>query len=130
MQPTIAKEMDSVQFKMLASLLRVARLPTEEPRDYFRRRNRHASDLLRTNGRWSLMWAKRLKDWHAHLLRVGNSRTWGAILLPFRSAEFLRAQRLANHSLPSGGRTRTRAAPGPVQKRWEESLELARNMTN
>ena len=74
------------------------------------------------------MWANRLLNWHAHLKRVTNSRSWAAILLEFRTADFLRDQRLAYNTPPSGGRTGTRAAQGPVQKRWEESLDEARQI--
>ena len=62
MHATIANEVDSVQFKMLASFFMVARLHADEPRDYFRRRNRHASELHRRNERWSLICAKLLNE--------------------------------------------------------------------
>ncbi len=45
-QPTIARELDRVQSKMAASLLRVQRLPGEDAAIYCRRRNRFGTPTL------------------------------------------------------------------------------------
>ena len=73
-------------------------------------------------GLWSKVHIKLCQDWHAHLLRERNSRSFAAMLVKFQDASFLGTMRLlvARGGAPRG--TGTRSAPGWPQARWEEQV--------
>ena len=117
-QPVIAAELDRVQTKMIASILRTARFPGEPIEDFCRRRNRSAAEKCRQHGLWSKHWFKRASDWDKHLERAHNERSWPVMLRPFHDAIWLEEQRVAHNM--SG--TQTRVMPGRPRMRWDDGI--------
>ena len=115
-QATIAKEVDALQRKMMAILLRTTPLPQESFEQFSRRRGRAAGSLCVEVGLWSKRWFQRAITWDAHVRRARNSHLWSASLLDFRGRQFL-AERRAFHN----GRTATRTSPGFPCRRWSIS---------
>ena len=92
-QKTIGLELDSLQCKMAASIIRVQRLAGESPADYFMRRNRDASRLCRRMGLWSTRWFSRALSWDAHIRRPRNSHLWSADVVMYRGKTWLQQRR-------------------------------------
>ena len=118
-QRQIAQEVDTLQQKMTASMLRLPRLEHEEPAAYVRRRGRLARDHCQQQGRWSAHWFARALAWDEHLSRDRNNQTWSARLRHFRGKEWLQKQRAfyapgASPSSLLAVRTGTRAVRGKV----------------
>merc|ERR1712008_635533 len=105
-------------------ILRTPSLPSENPADYMRRRNREATAFIRRHGSWSTSHCKRVLSWEAHLRRPLNRTSWAAVLLDFRGAAWLDQQRLL-HSSAAESRTRTRATRF-VATRWHDGVKYAR----
>ena len=135
-QRQIAAEVDKLQQKMMASMLRLPRLEGEEPDRYVRRRGRLARGHCQQHGLWSAHWFARAIAWDEHLARPRNNHTWSARLRDFRGKVWL-MQRRASFS-PSGasivgsasllaGRTGTRAVHGKVQMRWHDGIDHAKS---
>ena len=79
-QKQIATEVDRLQAKMTATLLRLPYVEGERPEDYVRRRGRLAKRLSRKHGLWSERWFQRATKWDEHLARPRNARYWAAKL--------------------------------------------------
>ena len=122
----LCKDLNALQNKMLAILLRSRPLPLEVPPAFARRRGREAAVLARAMGQWGPRQADRARSWFDHLLRRPQGPTWPALLLQWKNSDWFREQRVAAGSLATAGRTRTRAAAGPVPTRWEEGVRLQR----
>ena len=88
-QQTIGHEVDTVQRKMAASIVRLQRLTGEDVVEFCRRRNRTAGQLCRNMGLWSAHWFARAVAWNSHLLRPRNSSLWSAALIVYRSKKWL-----------------------------------------
>ena len=133
-QRTIGGEVDSVQCKMVSSILRVQRRSFEEPAEYCRRRNRDASALCRQLGLWSSEWFKRALAWHEHLQRPRNRSPWSALLGHHRGMIWLQAQRAAllgprgSEGSVLAGRTGTRSIFGAPCVRWHDGVVFAGNL--
>ena len=134
-QQQVASEVDAMQQKMTASLLRLPRNGGEDAPEYVRRRGRLARKVCKESGSWSEHWFDRCLRWDEHLARGRNSYTWAARLRDFRGAQWLIDRRasfapaVASHSSPASilaGRTGTRAYRGKVHMRWHDGVELAR----
>ena len=131
-QPQIAKEVDSLQRKMVGSIVNVPRWSGELVGDFVRRRGRNAARLCREHGVWSDRWFKRAVLWDEHLQRPQNSNTWSAKLRAHRDRLWF-VQRRASllplgqswSSSVTGGRTRTRTLPGKVHTRWPDGIFFA-----
>jgi hypothetical protein len=131
-QRQVASDIDRLQQKMVASMLRLPRLEGEEPDAYVRRRGRLARRHCQQQGTWSAHWFSRATSWDQHLSRPRNKCTWSAMLRGFRGKEWLMQQR--SSFAPSGGlaqaslfagRTGTRAIHGKVQMRWHDGIDYA-----
>ena len=131
-QRTIAGELDGMQRKMVATVMRIPRYPGEETPGYVRRRGRAAASHCKRVGTWSQRWFKRAVDWHSHLERPRNSHTWPAKTLHHRDREWLMRRRASllpdncNSGSCMAGRTDTRAFPGCVHMRWDDGVEFGR----
>ena len=68
-QLQVSREIDTVQRKMFAAILRVKKLPEEEPVTYVRRRNKLAKNLCNEMGLWSSRWFSKARCWNQHLQR-------------------------------------------------------------
>ena len=131
-QKTIAKEVDGLQRKMVATLQRVPKYPGEDLGDYVRRRGRLAGTSCRASGLWSKRWFTRAASWNAHLERDRNRYTWSARLLHYMDRQWFADRRAS--LLPvdgfSGsilaGRTDTRTNPGCVHTRWHDGIEFGK----
>ena len=129
-QRQIAQEVDALQQKMTASMLRLPRHAHEEPAEYVRRRGRLARGLCQQQGSWSTHWFARARAWDEHISRAHNKHTWSASLRHFRGKEWLKQQRAnfapcAGSASLSAGRTGTRAVHGKVQMRWHDGIDFA-----
>ena len=120
-QATIANELDAMQRKMVATLLRLTPLPDEDAAQFVRRRGRAAHHLCTSNGWWSHRWFRRALAWDAHVRRGHNPMAWSTHLVDFKGATYL-AQRRAFHQ----GRTATRTSSGFVSRRWHDGIAFAR----
>ena len=125
-QRQIACEVDTLQQKMTASLLRLPRDPGELPEDYVRRRGRLARKICSEHGLWSQHWYTRARHWDEHLARPRNSNSWSSKLRNYRGKEWL-IERRAQFSSASllAGRTGTRSFQGKVQVRWHDGIDFA-----
>lgn len=117
-----ARLLDAAQRRMAVACTHARRGPREEPAAFVRRRAHEVSRLIGPNGRWSRMHGQRVLRWNSHLARAPNSGTWPALLLQWRGRAWLQARRVELGSLPSGGRTGTRVAPGGVATRWHDGV--------
>ena len=125
-QESYAKEMDKLQNKMVAILMRVPRYPGELSHECVRRRNHTASCHARTTKRWSQIWYSRVLSWHEHLKRPANKHSWAAQTLLFRGEAFLQEQRVSHNSGSAlAGRTGTRSKRGVVHMRWHDGIKVA-----
>ena len=124
--PTTLRQMqiDTVQRKMVCSIMRLQPYPHENPVEYLRRRNRQATETMNLQGKWTTKHCKRVVAWNDHLRRPRNDRAWAAILLKFRDEQWIEQQRRYN-SVGNESRTRTRALPGFVAMRWHDGVRLA-----
>ena len=131
-QRRIADEVDILQRRMVATIMRVPPRPGEEPACYFRRRGRAAAAECKKQGVWSRRWFWRVLDWQDHLDRPRNGQSWAAKLSRYRDREWFiqrRASLLSSGSSAGAclaGRTDTRACRGMVQTRWHDGVEFAR----
>ena len=119
-QLQIANELDAVQRKMVAILLRLTPENEETCEQFRRRRGRAARALCLQGGLWSRRWFRRAVAWDDHSRRERNSFTWAAKLVEYRAAAFLASRRAAHF-----GRTATRSQPGFVCRRWHGGIIVA-----
>ncbi|CAK0910579.1 unnamed protein product [Prorocentrum cordatum] len=68
----IADEVDILQRRMVATIMRVPPRPGEEPACYFRKRGRAAAAECNKQGVWSRRWFWRVLDWQEHLDHPGR----------------------------------------------------------
>ena len=115
-QPTVAKELDRVQARMVAAILRTPRLPGEAGDAYCRRRNLAAAAHCRVLGRWSQHWFTRAVAWDDHPL------CWSVRLRNLHAEAWLLERRLRAHWQG----TATRSARGKPCIRWHDGVDYAR----
>ena len=121
-QPTIATELDRIQSKMVASMLRIKRQDGEGAADYCRRRNRDAAFKCRQLGRWSSHWFERVLKWDAHLERAHCHQSWAVLLRSFHDEIWLETHRFETNSHG----TATRTSRGRPLTRWHEGVSFAK----
>ena len=128
---TIAKEIDSLQARLMAPLLAVTPDQDEDIGEFVRRRNRRANTLCDDHGRWSHIWAQRVMSFDAHIGRNTSGQLWPAHLRFVRDSHWLMERRAL--FLPRtcsqlqgwtvfAGRTNTRRARGGVPTRWHDGI--------
>ena len=122
-QPTIAKELDRVQSRMVAAILRSPRLSGEAADVYCRRRNQIAAAHCRVLGRWSQHWFARAVAWDDHLQRGHHPHSWSVRLRNFHAEAWLLERRLGQHWQG----TATRIARGKPCTRWHDGIDYARS---
>ena len=127
---TWLRSVAAVQSRMYALALRTPPLPSETREAYARRRGRAAGRVVDRLGRWDVKVRDRAREWLAHLLRHSTGASWAAKVLPWRGMEWLRARRAQHGTMFGGGRTQTRARPGPVPTRWHDAVEAGRRDTS
>ena len=120
-QATIASELDAVQRKMLATLLRLQPLPYETFKQFSQRRGRAARKLCVEVGLWSKRWFQRVLNWNEHIRRPHNRWTWPAQLVDYKGEAYLIERRASHH-----GRTATRAYSGFPCRRWHDGVSFAK----
>ena len=134
-QRTVAVEVDTLQQKMTASLLRLPRLEGEEADSYVRRRGRAARKQCSHHGLWSQQWFKRVIAWDEHLSRRRNFHTWAAKLRDYRGKTWLMQRRASfapstasidSPASATAGRTGTRSFAGIVHTRWHDGVDFAK----
>ena len=144
-QRQVAREVDGVQRKMIASAMRLQKLPEEHPATYIRRRNRDANRLLAKGGRWSQRWFQKATNWDQHIRRdlkrqllhvvdnvpaplLATSFAWGPPLVAFQDLDFLNRQRVVHRvnefSDRINVRTGLRVGRRRIHPRWSQSIEL------
>ena len=135
-QKQVASEIDRLQTKMTATLLKLPLLEDERPEDYVRRRGRLAAQLSRNHGLWSARWFQRAVKWDEHLSRPRNAHCWAARLRCYRGSDWfifrrsLFAPSVASRASPScssAGRTNTRTGRFKVHARWHDGMQYARD---
>ena len=117
---TRARQLDTIQRKMLGILLDLHPGPDQSAVDFIRHRAREAGRLQRQCGSWSKLWAASVMSWNDHLQREHNNATWPAQLSRLRTPQELQVRRLQ-----LGGRPQTRAQSGWIKIRWFESIQAA-----
>ena len=135
MQTQVAVELDRIQTHMLGILSKIPRLQGELLQDWLIRRARISKKLAAKIGWWSSVWAKRVINWHEHVLRSTKHIHSG--ILNYQEQNWLIARRLfwctqngstSSRLSPFGGRTDTRICAGRPQQRWEQGVALARQL--
>ena len=122
-----ANDLDRLQQAMIERLVSSRPKVGESKDEYFARRAREASVLIKKPLRWSCIWALRTKNWLDQLQRHHDHIAFN--LSNFRSSEWLSSRR--RNSLwgvwtLSGGRTDTRKSKGGPCTRFQASIEAAR----
>ena len=132
-QAQIACEIDDVQARMSALIIKLRPRPLEEFEAFCRRRGRVARAQCREQGLWSDFWFSRAVAWDDHMTR--HPETIATVFRNYRDITWLEARRstFANVSslrqrswTPQAGRTGTRAAAGFVAQRWQSGINFAR----
>ena len=126
-QKSYGSGLDSIQRKMLAHLLQIK--PAEgEPFDAFvQRRHIICGHKASSVGRWSSKWAQGVVNWSEHVERRHDPKAWSHTALGWHDSQWLHFRRLIESSIGES-RTRTRCIRGAPQRRWEEGLQLARQV--
>ena len=133
-QSQIASEVDQVQQKMVASLMRLPPLRGEEAPDYVRRRGRLARKVCADCGIWSHHWFTRSIRWDEHLSRPANAHSWASQLREYRGKQWLMDRRASfatafrSNVSVHAGRTGTRAFRGIVHTRWHDGVDYGRTI--
>jgi hypothetical protein len=125
-QPTIAKELDRVQTKMIAAIVRTPRTTGESDAEYSHRRNFVASRICAQNGRWSDFWYQRSIGWDEHLSRGHCVNSWPVLLHDFHNNEWLQGLRFSRASRASNTSTNTRVSVGRPPMRWHDGISFAK----
>ena len=115
-------EIDRLQRKMIAGIIRPRMQVDETPADFVRRRRRIGGVAARKAGLWSARHCTRVLDWRDHLDRPRNEASWAAILLHYRGFQWLMEQRLQHGGSVLRGRTGTRVASGNVANGWHDGV--------
>ena len=133
-QRQIANELDALQQKMVASLVRLPPAPGEEAADYVRRRGRLARKFCAKQGVWSQHWFTRAVCWDAHLSRPRNWHSWPSRLRGHKGKQWLMERRAlfapavasrGSSASVFAGRTGTRSFHGKVNTRWHDGIDFA-----
>ena len=132
-QEQIARELDNVQARMSALILRLRPHPFEEFEAFCRRRGRAARAQCREQGLWSDYWFSRAVAWDEHMTR--HPETIATVFRNYRDITWLEARRSTFANAGSlrqrswtlqAGRTGTRAAAGFVAQRWQSGIRFAK----
>lgn len=131
-QKQVATELDRMQRKMAATLMKVPRYPGEPLDDFVRRRGRLAAKFCREHGSWTEFWFSRAVHWDEHLSRPRNKFCWAAKLRQYRDREWFMQRRIEmapvdGHQSMLAGRTGTRAFRGRVHMRWHDGIAYAKH---
>jgi hypothetical protein len=127
-----SEKIDSIQNRMLSTLMNVQLLPGEDIPTFVRRRCRLANSYSAAQGSWSLRWATDLVAWNAHCTRNHNQAIWTPSLTGIMSTAELQRKRAAFCIRSAtwschAGRTDTRFRAGAVIVRTEQSLVEAQS---
>ena len=137
-QRQVKIELDQLQQKMVASIVRLPQIPGEEAKNYVRRRGRAARKTCAEQGMWSRHWFGRAVRWDEHLARPRNFNSWSAQLRDYRGKEWLMDRRASfAPSVASrgssvsiyAGRIGTRSVRGKVHVRWHDGIDFAQSFT-
>ena len=124
---SLAKRLDAMQRRMIATIQRVPRVPCESDHSYFSRRSRLTTSTCQRMGLWSRLHGSCVISWSDHVKRHPSESHWPAVLLDYRPPSWFADRRLALGSSSSqGGRTGTRATAGGVARRWADGVQYAR----
>ena len=77
---SVVSTVDRFQRKLLAACIATQPLPAEPPVDFFKRRSAIVTANLPKRLKWSMLWCKKILNWHAHVGRR-HGMTWSADLL-------------------------------------------------
>ena len=134
-QKQVASELDCIQRKMAATMLKVPLREGEPVVDFIRRRGRIAKASCDSHGLWSQRWFDRALRWDEHLARPRNCQGWAARLRSYHDRDWFIFRRSLFAPVTSSresaasataGRTGTRACRGKVHMRWHDGVEYAR----
>ena len=130
-QKTVALELDSIQCRMLLFILPCVRSYTEDIDTFCRRQARQARNVANKCGLWSIVWARRIIAWNAHVRRGVMYAHPVPRLLDHHNSVWLMHQRshfVSERSFRNSvfaGRTGTRLNIGRPQVRWSDGLSVA-----
>ena len=119
---SLADQQNRTQRLMLARFVQLERQPSEDLEIYCRRKMRIVGNLARHQGLCGTEHARRVFAWADHLQRPQNHSSLASQLYLWHDAEWLQNRRIESGIM----RPATRALPGYLPKRWDESLESAR----
>jgi hypothetical protein len=134
-QKTIALELDSIQCRMLVFILPCVRSYTEDIDTFCRRQARQARNVANKCGLWSIVWARRVIAWNAHIRRGEMYAHPVPRLLDHHNSVWLMHQRghfVSQRSFRNSvfaGRTGTRLNIGRPQVRWSDGLSVAASVS-
>ena len=117
-QRQIGIELDRLQTRMVAAMMRVPRGPGEPPDAYCKRRNKTAAAFCRRKGVWSRCWYERAILWDEHLARGHSAHSWPTLLHDFQDMSWLEVRRC----LRERGGHGLRQARGRPCVRWHEGI--------
>ena len=106
----------------MGHFVRIERLPWEEVQNFHRRRMRIIARLARQQGTWGKAHAERVVASAAHLQRPRNQFSIAAHLYGWRGPAWLQSRQVDSGVM----RPLTRALPGFLSRRWDESINDAR----
>lgn len=127
-QMQLAREINSVQRRMIASIMRTQRKPSDIAQTFSTRRFKEAALVMNNRGHWSRQWCQAALNFDDHILRNHIGSPWTHPLRTFRDSQWLQSQRLIQQaSSVLSGATGTRVARGHVFQRWENGTRFARD---
>ena len=116
-----AKQLDSIQRKMISIILALRPEVGESVEQFVRRRAREVARIQRSQVPWSVRWSRAVLAWGRHVERNTANNCFASHLLEVRSQDELRWRRASFSNRPN-----TRSFSGFNPRRWLDGLEVCR----
>ena len=127
-QVTYAKKLNQIQTQMLSLLFPLRHNEHETVDEFFRRRSLAAGHVASAIGRWSSTWATSVRNWHCHVVRAHDAKTWSPYVYSHHARDWLAERRIRNSRSGELNRTNTRLVRAKVCKRYFEGHSEALNI--
>eukprot|EP00973_Karenia_brevis_P030289 4176374-Karenia_brevis.AAC.1 len=122
LQKDLVQRLRRVQGKAYALALKHKWKSDDTPASYRFRRYQKARSYMSAKKEWSTAWVRSCQKLYDHVCRAHVADEPANWLVRCRCTQWLQKQREAMRLQGQPGRTGTRARPGAVTARWEESL--------
>ena len=119
---TTAREVDAFQRKCMVVIQSIPRKDGDDLDTWYRKKQRAAGDLARSQGLWSIRHRDRATSWFEHINRPRNSMSVSSLVFKHKNHAWRVRRRIEmGSSSATAGRLNCRAI-SHVQAQWEDSL--------